>query len=946
MILNWLEPIAIFVIFAVSLYLIKTRFAFALYLLMILTVLVHKELFSFYRWDLMPVRIFMFALLSIFVAEFFQHLYLTLIKKGSLKKFIELVRGNPYSVLLGLMWAVNGLSLVFSLNLKASILLFGFFTTVLILFVKVFYLIKDDPQRAEGYLKFYSILAFLLSIFGYFQLYLYQSTGRIIGSLWNIPGKLARVGATFWDVNHYGAFLAAIIPLSFVFALTAKKWSIRIFYLVVTLSLCVTLIITNSRSAWIMEFVAGVSFAMMLMVKRFGRKGIIILLTPIVLFFATVGFMYTQKASPVRASIKQYMHYRIDSFDSHVLLLQGTYEIFKAHPILGGGYGSFFENFSKTSVAPTFFGRDPAALTSRVPAHTIWGEAMSDTGAVGLGILLAFCLSVLLTILYTAIKTTSSTTFLMCSAMFSALLGWMFAGIFYSYNAEFYWLLWVLFVGYAVAAGKLHGRYSEVLEYFFASRVFSKVIILSVGAVMIFWALGNTHLIPWDEAIYAKIAKNMVTTSEYISMQWKSKAVWFEKPPLYMWMQTLFMHVLGFNAWAVRLPSAILGFLTLAVVYAIANRMFNRTVALVSVVSLMSTTHFMYYSRTGMLDVAVTFFITLAFYLYQNAKIREQDLMFVLSGLSIGLAIMTKGVVGVLALVLLVLIEIFAAKRLRVRHWLLVLFGTLVVALPWHLAMYFKYGITFLDNYIGYHVIDRAASAIEDKGNPWWWYVILIKVTMRLWFVVLLGAFPYAMYRVFKRDARITPIFLWFLLIFGVFSLAKSKLAWYIMPLYPAAALLNGVFVDELLRFLSRYIVPKYYVLAKSFALFLTVYVSFIYLLLNKELVYTSDLTGAQARLMEAKEQLLGKESRVFLDRIELPLALYYLDGPFEIVDFTPTKLHKVPQVSPTEKLILLTKRGRYSETVAGYTQAPTIIREDGDWILWTLPAKEKIRTE
>ncbi len=938
--LNILEPISIFIIFGISLYLIKTRFDISIYLLMIFSVFVHKELFSFYLWDLMPVRIYMFALLTAFCLELTQNLYQKIIKKDKyLVNWRDYVN-NPYIIILILLWLINGLSIIFSFNLKASILLYGFFTTVVVLFIKILANNSNRAELMEKYLKFYIFLGFILSIFGYFQLWLYQSTGHIIGSLWNVPGKLSRVGATFWDVNHYGAFLAALIPLVFVFFWTTKVRLQKIYYFIVLLSLIATLLITNSRSAWIMEFVAFVSFALILMIKKFGTKGILILLLPIILFFASIGFMYAQKSSPVRATIKQYMHYRVDSFDSHFLLLQGAFEIYQTYPILGGGYGGFFEHFSKTKVAPTFFGRDPAALTARVPAHTIWGEVLSDTGSIGFAIFLLFVGSILLTILYSAIKTTSYKVFMMCAAMFSILVGWLFAGIFYSYNAEYFWLIWAIFLTYSVAAGNLKNHYDQILEYFLASRNFSKYIILSIGAVMLFWALGNNHLIPWDEAIYAKIAKNMVTSGNYISMIWHNRAVWYEKPPLFMWFQALFMHIFGFGGWSVRLPSAIFGFLTLCLVYALSNRVFNKTAAFIAVLSLLSTTHFLYYSRTGMLDIAVTFFITLAYYFYLNAKSSDKKYYYFLTGMSIGMAIMSKGVVGLIGLFLVILVEIFRNNRMNLKQWLMTIFGLLLIAMPWHIIMYQTYGQAFLNNYIGYHVIDRASSAIEDKGNPVWWYLILIKVTMRLWAIALIAAIPFALFKITKKDYSSLGYIIWFFLVLCIFSAAKSKLAWYIIPLYPAAAILNGYFVAALLQKIQNYLPVQRRMMFKALSLYLVLLISLTYLALNSKLFYTSDLTGSQARLMVAKETIFGTETKVYLDRIELPLALYYLNGPFEIIDFTPTKLHKVPQVSPSEKLFLVTKKGRYSDTVAGYSVAPTVVQEDGDWILWFLPAK------
>ncbi len=946
--MNFIEPLSIFAIFFSSFYLIKKRLDIAIYLMLLLSVLLHKELFSFFRWDLLPIRIFMFALLGVYCVELVQFFVDKIIKKEKPRKFLNLELDSPYLVLLITFWIVCGVSIIFSLNLKASILLYGFLTTMVMFFSKFFSEYRNKPELIEKYLKFYIGVAFALTLFGYFQLYLYSATGKIIGAFWNVPGKLSRVGTLFWDVNHYGAFLAALTPLAGILFLTTKvtdKKTLveKIFYFIATLSLTISLIITNSRSAWIMALVTFLTFVLILLVKKFGAKGILILAIPIIVGISAVGFMYSQKSSPVRAYIKQYLHYRLDSFDSHMLLLQGAFEIFQKYPILGGGYGGFFEHFSKTNIALVFFGRDPVAITNRVPAHTIWGEALANTGGLGFSVYLAFVLSILATILHSAIKTDQKKVFLMCSAMFSILFGWLIAGIFYSYNAEYYWIIWVLFLTYSLGNVVLSHNFSSVLSYYSRSPLFSKSIIYTLAAILIFSALGSTHLIPWDEAIYAKIAKNMVMTGDYVSQFWRNNRIWFEKPPLFMWSEALFMQLIGFSSWAVRLPSAIAGFLTIVVVYKLANSMFNKTVAFLAALSLLTTTSFLYYSRTGMLDIAVTFFITLAFYTYYLAKKTEKEHYLYFTGASLGLALMTKGVVGGIGLVIILLADLVANPRMKVKNYLQIILMVLVVFLPWHLKMYQLYGNDFLNNYIGYHVIDRASSAIEDKGNPIWWYLIVIKVSMRIWFISLILALPYALWRVYKRDLRTFPLLLWFCFVLALFSLAKSKLVWYIMPIYPAAAILNGYFIDNFINKILSYFKESRYLILKSIALLSILLFSLIYLFLNKELVYNSDVTGSQARLMEQKEISYGIEDPVYLDRIELPLALYYLNGPFEVIDFSATKKERVPEVAADKRLYLVTKKGRYNDVVARYNYAPTIVAEDGDWIFWYMAARNEV---
>ncbi|GIW69596.1 MAG: hypothetical protein KatS3mg101_0343 [Patescibacteria group bacterium] len=110
-----------------------------------------------------------------------------------------------------LLWIVRLISLVNSKNIQASLFLFGFFTTIVALVLSIYFNYKDRQDQILKFLRFYIYVAFALTLFGWFQLYLYQTREVIIGALWNIPGNIPRVGATFWDVNHYGAFFGGLI---------------------------------------------------------------------------------------------------------------------------------------------------------------------------------------------------------------------------------------------------------------------------------------------------------------------------------------------------------------------------------------------------------------------------------------------------------------------------------------------------------------------------------------------------------------------------------------------------------------------------------------------------------------------------------------------------------------------------------------------------------------
>lgn len=89
--------------------------------------------------------------------------------------------------------------------------------------------------------------------------------------------------------------------------------------------------------------------------------------------------------------------------------------------------------------------------------------------------------------------------------------------------------------------------------YYFLVTLFSALLFIPF--------IGNLHLFDWDEINFAECAREMVLTGDYSKVQLNFTPFW-EKPPLFIWMQALCMNAFGINEFAARLPNAICGIIT------------------------------------------------------------------------------------------------------------------------------------------------------------------------------------------------------------------------------------------------------------------------------------------------------------------------------------------------------------------------------------------------
>src|SRR3989344_6695193 len=122
------EIVIFLLLFLLSSYLIWVNLKYSLMVLLVLSVLLHKELFSIYRWDVLPVRVFMIAFVSVIIIKFVYWFF----RGGSVSKLFKFIK-DPFVLLLILLWLFRGISIVFTKNVNSSIFLFGFFTTMVIL---------------------------------------------------------------------------------------------------------------------------------------------------------------------------------------------------------------------------------------------------------------------------------------------------------------------------------------------------------------------------------------------------------------------------------------------------------------------------------------------------------------------------------------------------------------------------------------------------------------------------------------------------------------------------------------------------------------------------------------------------------------------------------------------------------------------------------------------
>tara|TARA_B100000497_G_C7665115_1_gene400941 strand:+ start:62 stop:1726 length:1665 start_codon:yes stop_codon:yes gene_type:complete len=339
-----------------------------------------------------------------------------------------------------------------------------------------------------------------------------------------------------------------------------------------------------------------------------------------------------------------------------------------------------------------------------------------------------------------------------------------------------------------------------------------KLLLVLIGALLFIPFLGNAPLFDWDEINFAESAREMLVSGNYLQVQIDYQA-FAEKPPFFIWLQVISMKFFGVNEFAARLPNALIGIVTMLTLLAIGKRIkdkhFGALWALVYVSCFLP--HF--YFKSALIDPLFNLFIFTGIYFAskitendeftakkQRIKIRNKAVFY--AGLFIGLAVLTKGPVGLLlfSLTYLMLFVLSRFKRLN-NLWEMVYFGIICLTTIsiWYGLEWYVHGPTFMDGFLQRH-IDLLTTADAGHGGPLIYHFLIL----------LFGCFPASvfMFGALKKHDFATHLLQnfqkWMLslliVILLVFSLVQTKVIHYSSLAYFPITFFATYFIYYLLQ--------------------------------------------------------------------------------------------------------------------------------------------------
>lgn len=318
------------------------------------------------------------------------------------------------------------------------------------------------------------------------------------------------------------------------------------------------------------------------------------------------------------------------------------------------------------------------------------------------------------------------------------------------------------------------------------------VAVTALAAFLFFWGLGVKPLENWDEGIHAEVSREMYRGGSWLSMTYRDEP-YFAKPPLKFWLTTAFFSMFGESEFAIRLWSAVAGVATVVLLAFWGWQVTNSVRYAFLAGALFATGRYVFFHafRTGETDGLLVLFIVAALYAYWRSW--GQPRWFIVFGVIVGLAVMTKSFAGLIP-ALVVALDLSLGRR-----WSKIGFRTIAwsaglaaaIILPWHVIELARHGWSFWNNYFTFHILERTSDVLYKNVVPWYWYAEIIMKRMFPYSAFMPIALLLAVRRMIRhRDELDRLLLLWIGVVFILFSFVQTKFDWYILPIYPALALL------------------------------------------------------------------------------------------------------------------------------------------------------------
>lgn len=330
----------------------------------------------------------------------------------------------------------------------------------------------------------------------------------------------------------------------------------------------------------------------------------------------------------------------------------------------------------------------------------------------------------------------------------------------------------------------------------------SKKLLLSIYSILIiflyFHHLGSYPLIDPDEGRYHEIAVEMLKSGDYIT-PYLNGVLYFEKPILQYWLTAFFMKIFGISEFSGRIAPALFSLGTIFLTYVLGKKMFTFKTGLLASGILATSVITLVVGSMNILDMGLTFFVSLALTSYFFFKKSYQKKYLYILYVAMALGLLQKGLVGIVLPSMVIFFDGIFTKNLKIYLKILYLPAIIVgilVAFPWFYLVSLANPDFLYFFFIHEHFL-RYTTTVHHRYHPFWFFIpfIFVGITPYVGYIINLFSKNNILRDKDNKELKENMSFLliWFFAILIFFSISDSKLVPYIMPCFiPLSILVAG----------------------------------------------------------------------------------------------------------------------------------------------------------
>ena len=377
------------------------------------------------------------------------------------------------------------------------------------------------------------------------------------------------------------------------------------------------------------------------------------------------------------------------------------------------------------------------------------------------------------------------------------------------------------------------------------------IIVFFISAFFCLYNISTYSFNPGDSARHSIVVQNMVKSGDYLHPKLFNDEPYYNKPPFKFWIVAAVVHFFGESHFTYRIVDRIIGIIFLLTVFVFTYKLFHsREVAYFSFLTLLGT-HILFYGhgirdtvQDPMMLLLITWALICSWYFYKivfskemlaEKEYRKLNILGISGGVFVGLATVTKNIVGFYPFVILFFFLLINKKLMpmlrKVPRQLILTVGISCLLLPLYMLSQWEYIHKLIADLFMTEIYYRSTQGFHYVNHNWFYWKLFFARRVVIHPYILLGSLAYAAYRIFKsKDDRVIFILTWAVVPVFLQNLANSKLRWYILPSVPAIAMLAGLFLGNLLNSLKQNC--KTYFQRKNFSLLPLIFIQILILCL------------------------------------------------------------------------------------------------------------------